>query len=230
MVQALKSFPRIANFLRDARGRILHRADTDIPKVTIGSSYGSHTIPAASLNARSVVYSFGIGTDISFDNGLIELAGCNIHAFDPTPRSIAWISQQDADENLIFHGFGLAEKDGSIAFQQPGQASHVSYSRAIGAKGAQPLPVKRLGTIMRELGHDHVDLLKLDIEGFEYAVIEDMLANEIHPGCIAVEFHHGMYGFDDQQTKAAVNALSNAGYGLFHVSGTGREYSLIFNP
>ena len=230
MVRVLKSFPRVAALLRDVRGRLLHRPTTEISKVTVGSSYGSHTIPAGVLHAKSVVYSFGVGTDISFDQGLIDLIGCTIHAFDPTPRSIAWISQQPTSEHLVFHGFGLGEKDGALAFQQPSKVNHVSYSRATGAKEVQLLPVKRLGTIMLELQHDHIDLLKLDIEGFEYAAIEDMLGSGIYPRFIAVEFHHGMYGFTDHQTNAAMKAASDKGYKLFHVSETGREYSLMYNP
>ena len=37
------------------------------------------------------------------------------------------------------------------------------------------VPVSRLSTIMSELGHERLDVLKMDIEGAEYAVLDDML-------------------------------------------------------
>ena len=39
---------------------------------------------------------------------------------------------------------------------------------------------------MRELGHDHIDLLKLDIEGAEFAVLEKMTAESVRPKIICV--------------------------------------------
>ena len=45
--------------------------------------------------------------------------------------------------------------------------------------------------MMRDLGHDHLDVLKMDIEGAEYAVLDDMLQSDILPDQLLVEFHHG---------------------------------------
>ncbi len=44
-----------------------------------------------------------------------------------------------------------------------------------GLRGKFSLPVKTLKTIMKELGHDRVDLLKVDVEGSEYAFLEDAI-------------------------------------------------------
>ena len=227
MVQALKAFPRVASFLRDARGRILHRPDTNIPSISLGSTYGQHTIPEAMSGANLIVYSFGVGTDVSFDLALIERAGCFVEAFDPTPRAVHWVAQQHFDPKFHFHALGLGEKDANLPFKQPKNNAHVSYSRASGNQPMISLPVRRLKTIMSELRHERLNLLKLDIEGFEYAVLEDMLDAQITPDVIAVEFHHRMYGFTDDQTRHSVSILLNAGYNLFHVSETGREYSFI---
>ena len=45
-------------------------------------------------------------------------------------------------------------------------------------RGAGSIKVKRLTTIMRELGHEWVDVLKIDIEGHEWPVLEDMIADK----------------------------------------------------
>ena len=62
--------------------------------LTLGTEYGAHTVCRDGLSANSVVYSFGVGEDASFDLELIGRFGCTIHAFDPTPRSIAWVAGQ----------------------------------------------------------------------------------------------------------------------------------------
>jgi FkbM family methyltransferase len=229
-MQILRLFPGVAHALRRATGRILHKAEMEIATETVGSDYGAHTLPHDSLNSKSIVYSFGIGTDVTFDLGVIERYGCKVNGFDPTPSCRAWVAQQSFPAQFVFHPFGLGEVDSLIGFQSPGQAGHVSFSRARNGAMELALPVKRLSTIMSELGDTEIDVLKLDIEGFEYAVLPDMLQSAIYPKILAVEFHHKMYGYEDAATLSAVDSLRDAGFKLFFVSNTGREYSFIYNP
>ena len=227
MMRLLQSFPRLSTWMRSATGRILHKPDIIIPKETLGTIYGSHTIPAGLLNESSVVYSAGIGTDVSFDQEVIRRFGCEVHGFDPTPRSTLWVDNQQLDKRFHFHALGFSRRDAEVPFQPPQNDEHVSFTAAQPDSGGLMLPVRRLTTIMHDLGHHHVDLLKMDIEGFEYDVLPDMIECRIFPRAIAVEFHHRMHHFSDDDTKNAVQALVSAGYGLFHVSPTGREYSFI---
>jgi hypothetical protein len=47
---------------------------------------------------------------------------------------------------------------------------------------------KRMADLMVELGHDHIDILKLDIEGSWYEVLQDILASKLSISVICVEF------------------------------------------
>jgi FkbM family methyltransferase len=208
--------PMVGRTFRKLTGRILHAPDVDVPRETIGTSYGSHTLLCDSLDARSIVYSFGVGEDASFDLGLIE-------------RSIAW-ARANVDHLLWrFHPLGIAATDGEAAFTSPADKTHISFFRApdenAHSGGAVRLAVRSLPTIMRELAHERIDVLKMDIEGFEYEVLQAMLETSIRPAQIAVEFHHRMYGYTPAATNDAVSMLRQSGYCLFHVSDTGREYS-----
>ncbi len=221
--------PMVGRTFRKLTGRILHAPDVDVPRETIGTSYGSHTLLCDSLDARSIVYAFGVGEDASFDLGLIERYGCQVHAFDPTERSIAW-ARATVDHLLWkFHPLGIAATDGEAAFTSPADETHISFFRAPDENArnreAVRLTVRSLPTIMRELAHERIDLLKMDIEGFEYEVLQSMLETSIRPAQIAVEFHHRMYGYAPAATNDAVLMLRQSGYCLFHVSDTGREYS-----
>lgn len=229
LVKAILDQPVAGRVFRNLTGRILHKADVALAKETIGTAYGSHTVRCDCLDANSIVYSFGIGEDVSFDLELIERYGCRVHAFDPTPRSVAWARANIKHSLLVFHPVGIAACDGAAEFTAPSKATHVSFSRSAKDHGNGPgsvrLKVRSLSSIMRELSHDRLDVLKMDIEGFEYEVLDALLSSEIRPDQIAVEFHHGMYGYPSEATNRAVSALRQAGYALFHVSDTGREYS-----
>jgi len=52
-------------------------------------------------------------------------------------------------------------------------------------------PARKLQSLMRSLGHDHLDVLKIDIEGAEFPIIADWARqNWIPPVCqLLVEFH-----------------------------------------
>ena len=228
LARSLLEQPLVGRAVRWMIGRILHRPDISIPQETIGGTYSSHTVRVGALSSDSVVYSFGVGEDVSFDLGLIERYGCHVHTFDPTPRSLAWARANIHHPRLTFHPLGIAARDGTADFTSPPDEARVSFSHSVKDDRLDSyvrLPVRTLASIMRDFSHDRIHLLKLDVEGFEYEVLESLLATEVRPEQIAVEFHHGMYGHKAAETKGAVNALRQAGYGLFHVSPSGREYS-----
>jgi FkbM family methyltransferase len=204
--------------------------EIDVSALFLGTSYGGYAVAPNLLSRESVVYSFGLGEDVSFDLALIERFGCVVHGFDPTPRSLDWLGAQALPAALIIHPHGLAGIDGVSSFAPPTNPAHVSHS--VLGRGAGPrleLPVKRLGTIERELGHERIDLLKMDIEGAEYAAIEDFLSERLFPQQILVEFHHGRGGVKLGVTERAIDRLRDAGYRVFHARNTGREFSLLLS-
>ena len=195
-----------------------------------GSEYGGWVITPHGLNQSSVVYSFGVGDDVSFDVSLIEHYGLTVHAFDPTPRSVAWVEKHALPEQFVFHQLGVASIDGTMTFHAPVDASHMSYS-LMNIQGTEEAtieaPVRRLRTIMTELGHDHIDLMKMDIEGAEYDVLADLIHEGLEVPQLLVEFHHRFASVGIEKTREALNTLNRNGYKIFSVSPTGEEYSFI---
>ncbi len=80
---------------------------------------------------------------------------------------------------------------------------------------------------MRELGHEHIDILKMDIEGAEYDVIDDIYKSGIRPRQLLVEFHHRFPGLGVRKTIKAATCLRSMGYRLFSISATNEEFSFI---
>lgn len=181
------------------------------------------------LSDVSVVYCLGVGEEISFDLELIRRFGSRVHAFDPTPRSIQWVRSQSLPQEFVFHAYGVADFDGSCSFLPPKDPRHVSHS-ILPVQTPWPsieLPVYRLATIMKMLGHSDIDLLKMDIEGAEYVVLADLLTSQIRPRQILVEFHHRWPEVGIEKTRQAILALNRAGYEIFNVSPSGEEYSFV---
>lgn len=204
--------------------------DTIQDKVWLGSIYGGWWVCPSVLSSESIVYSIGVGTDISFDLALIRQFHVTVHAFDPTPLSIEWIKQQDLPKLFIMHELGIADRDGVVEFYSPKIPGHVSHStvpqRLVTPEAIQ-VPVVKLSTIMNQLGHTHIDLLKMDIEGAEYSVIADILQMGIPVKQFLMEFHHRHITDGKAKTENALNLLRSHGYLLFAHSDLGTECSLL---
>jgi len=72
-------------------GKILLSPTIKINKKWIGNRYGGFYVSLENINKKSIIYSIGIGEDISFDNELIDLFDCTIYGFDPTPKSVEFV-------------------------------------------------------------------------------------------------------------------------------------------
>jgi len=222
----------IKNAIR--RRRLIKRGfgiAVDCAKSTYGQSSGAWVVCPDSLNEDSVVYGFGVGTDLSFDLAIIKGLDVKVHAFDPTPASIEWVRSQSLPDGLIFHDIGVANYDGDLDFYPPRKSTSSHFTpveRYHGDSGElYKAPVKKLSTIMNDLGHAKIDVLKIDIEGGEYDVIDDLLNEEIEVDQLLIEFHHMYDTIPFSKTVAALQRLHSAGYKVFAISERSYEMSLM---
>ena len=195
-----------------------------------GNDYGGWNIMRNSINSNSIVYSIGIGNDISFDISIINKYHCKIFAYDPTPEVNNWINQQQLPESFIFQPIGLSNIDGLIEFYEPKNKDHISHSAIdLGNSNVVLVPAMTLKSLMQQNHHTQIDLLKMDIEGFEYNVIENLIANRIRPKQLLIEFHHFYSQYGNKKTEDAIGQLLSYGYDLINISDSFCEYSFYDN-
>lgn len=113
-----------------------------------------------------IVYSMGSADSFDFESRVRTLApGCEIHTFDPT-RAETGKGKPFYDSYHGDYGFGAKDQD----------------------EGGQ-FPTKSIATIMRELGHQHVDYLKIDVEGYEWDFLDEVDWSSVRVGQLLMEWH-----------------------------------------
>ena len=196
------------------------------------------------LNQDSIVYSAGVGEDISFDLNLHYKTGCKIYLIDPTARAKAHFEevksfysgdrsqpsfrgaiQSDYIENIRnlsidiekfeFIPIGLGNQPEQLKFYRQIQPDYVSQSLIQGMFGDDYdlVTVDSLSGLMRQNGDTQIDLLKLDIEGAEIKVLNDIIDRNIMPKIICVEFDLFIKGKDkNSDTQKIVERLACCNY------------------
>ncbi len=225
------AYKKTKRFLKQIIGKdIWSSAQIKINK----THYGDWVFCPDALDANSVIYSLGVGEDIDFDRQIIKDFGVTVRAFDPTPNSIEWLKATDVSDSFEFHPYGVSSIDGQLKLyprvNRRGRKSKVMYTlidEDNAREDAIIIDVKTLSTIMSELDHATIDLLKMDIEGAEFEVLDLMIESNLDVRQILVEFHHRFETIGKAKASELIGKLNNAGYKIFFICDKGRNYSFI---
>jgi FkbM family methyltransferase len=139
------------------------------------------------LDANSTVLDCG-GFKGNFAEKIATRYGCRVFVFEPIPLYYDEIVQRLAPLTSVqVLNFGVGDRDQTrkISLENAASSTHQIGLNSISAQFVA-LP-RWLG----ENGVSSVDLIKINIEGDEYCLLESMIANKIHSRCrfIQVQFH-----------------------------------------
>ena len=232
---------KIRNVLRKIYAPILLRIQYDTQVKGYGNKYGGYCIATDRLKDRDagsiVVYSFGIGEDLSFSEELLNDDGfgdrIEIYAFDPTPRSAKYVGQHrlSSDKRFHFSRIGIADHNGEGKLFLPKNPEFVSGAlerhEDLSASEVAEVELRTIGDIAKDQGHDEIDILKLDVEGTEFSVMHDVLESGISIGQICVEIHDRMYPDGFFRLKHMLEDMYSHEYRIVHVSGSHEELTFI---
>jgi len=214
----------------------------------LGSNNKGWSIPKNLITENSVCYCASTGEDINFDFALIEHFNASVYSFNPVPNTIQYIqatidiikhgeaaccnnssivSAIDANELDKFSFFPMGLWDNDVICTYYGSTNSNSFFYSVDIQETQPCfeaPCKKLSTIMYELGHSAIDLLKLDIGGAEYPVLLNLIKEGILPKVLCITF----YEVKNYNKSILLEKLIDAGYGVLHVHNE-TDYTLLLD-
>lgn len=210
--------------------RLHRRAQREIPRRVLpvrtrpdlerlGTGHCSWVVPATLLSESSVCWCAGVGEEITFDLALTRRFGCGVWGLDPTPRAIRHTEIHAAnDPGFHLLPIGLWSEDTTLRFFPPQHSADVSHSlmNLQKTEGGFDAPCRSAASLMSELGLDHIDLLKLNVEGAEYAILESLERDGIRPRTLCVVFDQPARL---RQMLGASRRLLRDGYALVGIDG-----------
>jgi hypothetical protein len=161
-----------------------------------------------------VVYAFGVNDDTSFEEELVNRTACQVFAFDPTVPGLPR-SAQHVTPPLHYYKQALAGRDGPTRV----------FTQA-----------RNLYSIMNELGHSFIDVLKVDVEGAEWDAFAPLFAAgaPLPVGQLLIELHYkdvnATFRFFEEMEKGGFRVFSRETN--YHPCVTGKmpvaiEYSFL---
>lgn len=108
---------------------------------------------------------------------------CDVHTFDPAKLPPADVASRN---HFTAHDMGIADADNG--------------------------KFKRVSTIMKEFGHSHIHVLKIDVEGHEKESLPNLLQEGTleHVDQLSLEFH------SVQLMKEGLDLMQQAGFGIVY--------------
>ncbi len=180
------------NFLGILRHHFFYSLLTKKTSLTTLGAPCAWNFSATGLHERSHIVCAGAGGDISFEIELHRLTGAPVHLLDPSPTGIATF-HQTSPFGVHFYEIGLAGQSKQFTFALPRNPEEGSYKDPrYDSEGMETVTFDCLTIqdFMERRGMPSLDLLKMDIEGFEYDVLRTILRNKTPVRQICVEFHN----------------------------------------
>ncbi|MCY7296210.1 FkbM family methyltransferase [Alteromonas sp. a30] len=202
-----------------AERRLAKRFEATFPKVdnTHFLTMGNYVIyDDKSLSNESVVYSLGVLANTDFDQAVADKYLCPIYLFDPS--NIARDHLQKVNNPLFkFQQIGVWNETVEMNFKTPKYGGSPSMIASHDGKQFvhQCVDIK---SVLAEHQHDRIDILKMDIEGAAFAILERLLEIEVYPKQIIAEFERmnrdDVMNFFNFYTRLIHlnNQLKNLGY------------------
>lgn len=159
--------------------------DKDVKTVKCGEA-APYQVCQELLEEKGIVFSFGIGYDHSFEQELCTRYGMEVYAFDPSPEAVDRM-KSDTTPNLHYFPYGIADEDGIKKWHRPRSNTDYSEYFTFWTSDSKEIEVQVycLESLMKKLGHEHINLLKMDVEGTEFKVLPSIIGHlDIDQICI----------------------------------------------
>lgn len=139
------------------------------------------------LGQDSVVLDLG-GYHGDWARAINDRYNCVVHVFEPVAEHFqVLVSKSAGAPRITPHRFALADREGRSVIRHNMDSS----SMHLPSGKTEEIDLVDICAFIEREGIGHVDLMKINIEGSEYELMEHMIANRIHHKVrdIQVQFH-----------------------------------------
>jgi FkbM family methyltransferase len=195
--------------------------------------YFNYYLNTKKIPKKPITYGFGIGGQIKFEEIISDKFDSNVYCYDPTPAAKDFIINYKGSKKIKLFPYGIWSKDQKIKFyffdgQSNKGASITNYFETNKNDYSEKLQCYTLKTLMNKNNHKFIDILKLDIEGAAFDVLENILQDKIYPTQIVTEFEFSekdnlnsndeiKYQKFSLKLKNLINKMKNLGYKCYNM-------------
>ena len=127
------------------------------------------------LTSDSIVFDLG-GYLGDFSAAIIERYNCKIYIFEPHPEYFSkCVERFSSYENVMVLNYGLADKDGEFLLSNQSDGSSFINPNHSQKEGINCV-VRDVFSVLKELDITSVDLMKINIEGGEFPLMEHIIS------------------------------------------------------
>jgi FkbM family methyltransferase len=195
----------------------------------LGTRYGGWWLYAPAVGRQPLLIDCGLGTDISFPAAFLERFGGRVIGVDPNPEALEYSRRQapaamevrdaafwiEAGTNVTFHLPRAAER---LPKGADGVSGSLLSSHGYTGGATRSVRTTSLAELLRLAEREECDVLKLDVEGAEYEVLQALCASgELgRARQLLVEFHHHCTDRTIEHTRNAIALVEASGFRLRH--------------
>jgi FkbM family methyltransferase len=208
----------------------------------LGTRYGGWWIDTRRIGEKPLMIDCGLGLDISFPVAFLKrFPDARVIGVEPNPRALRYCRANCPQGMTILDRAIWTSNDQTVTFHLPRPLSQLpkgadgisgsldpSHGYVAGGERIQTTTVD-LASLLAHSRSEECDILKLDVEGSEYALLRALCASgEIQrANQILVEFHHGVTQQSLDETNDLVDTLIANEFSLMHTEG--RNYVFLRN-
>lgn len=176
------------------------------------------------FDESSVIIDVGCADDADFSVYMIEKYGLKSFGVDPTLRRVEPLGVLEEKTNGRFKHLQLAvsSTEGSVVFNESSEnvsgSLYSDHTNVLNDKcRSYEVEAVTLEGLIKKVGVEKVDFIKLDTEGAEYDMLSEITEEDLSPfRQIFIEFHHHAFErFSEDDTKAIIKSICEKGFDSF---------------
>lgn len=168
---------------------------------------GDHLRYDYNLNENSIVFDLGAFNG-EFTNIIYEKYKCFVYSFEPVSRYYDMCLEKFKNiDKIKTYKQGLSSENKLINFNVAGEASSIYFGTVV---GEYDVKLKKIDEFLIEMGVNNIDLIKINIEGSEYELLEYLINNNLIKifKNLQIQFHENPFDGWEEKYKYIKTNLS----------------------